>query len=79
MIDSADEAYWEAAGGEDLEQFGEFVHIDKMAREYNYTHSEAFELSWSEFITIIVLSRRREVVEHRFSEIKRKANESNKR
>ena len=61
-----------------MQQFGEFTHIDKMAREYNYTHDQAFDLSWSEFMTILVLNRRRESVEYKFSELKKAANATNR-
>jgi len=56
-----------------LQQFGEFVHIDRLALDYNYTHDQVFNLSWSEVMTIIVLGRRRATVEQRFYDIKRAA------
>ena len=70
VVDPANEVYWDAAGGADLQQFGQFVHIDRLALDYNYTHEQAFDLSWSEVMTIIVLGRRRDVVDYRYQEIK---------
>lgn len=61
-----------------MAQFGEFIHIDKMAMKYNYTHDDAFNLTWAEFMTILVLNRKREGVESRFLDIKRKSNDRNK-
>ncbi len=69
--------YWEAAGGADLNGYGDFANIDHIALVYNYTHAEAFSLSWSELMTIIVLGRRRAAVEYRYHELR--ANESHSR
>ena len=43
--------------GDSLEKYGEFVIIDTICLNYNYTHEQVFNLSWSEVMTIIALNK----------------------
>ena len=71
-------AYWDMAGGERLNKYGDFAYIDQIASSYNYTHEEVFLLSWDEVLTIIVYNREKNYVEQTAQTLKRQANERNK-
>ncbi len=43
--------------GDRLDKYGEFVVLDTLCLNYNYTHEQAFHLSWSEVMTIIALNK----------------------
>ncbi len=45
--------------------------IDKIAKDYNYTHDEVFDLTWREAYTIHALTLERNYVESRAGELKR--------
>ena len=56
-----------------MDKYGEFVLIDKLARDYAYTHDEAFDLSWRQAYTIICLGREQSYIEYKSSELKRES------
>ncbi len=43
--------------GDRLDKYGEFLVIDTLCLNYNYTHEQAFNLSWSEVMTIIAINK----------------------
>ena len=63
--------------GDRMDKFGEFVLIDTMCLNYNYTHEEVFNLSWSEVMFIIVLGREKASIEAEVQKLMQR--ESNKR
>lgn len=54
-------------------KYGEFAMIDKIAKDYAYTHDEVFDLSWREVFTIIALNSERAYIEARAGKLKREA------
>ena len=60
-----------------MAKFGEFTLIDTMCLNYNYTHEQAFNLSWSEFMTIIALGREKAYIEAEVQKLMQR--ESNRR
>lgn len=56
-----------------MDKYKEFPMIDTLARNYGYTHAEAFNLSWREAYTIIALNRETAYIEAMAQEMKRKA------
>ena len=62
--------YWEMAGSERLEKFGEFAHIDSLAKTYGYSHEQVFKLSWSEVMTFIYYNKEYSYVESVAHDIK---------
>jgi hypothetical protein len=65
------QVFWEVAGGERLDKYADFLFIDRIAQQYNYTHEQVFLLSWDEVLTIIVLNREREYIEYTAQTLKR--------
>lgn len=59
-----------------MKKYGEFVLIDHLATKYNYTHQDAFELSWRTAYTIAALGREQAYVESVATEMKRKADQN---
>jgi len=56
--------------GDRLKKYGEFLMLDKIAKDYGYTHAEVFKLSWREAYTIHALNLERSYIEARTSELK---------
>jgi hypothetical protein len=73
ISDDKMQLYWEMAGGERLAKYGDFLFIDQIANQYNYTHQEVFLLTWDEVLTIIVLNREKSYTEHLAHSLKRAA------
>lgn len=66
-------SYYNIAGSERLEKWGEWVLIDSLAKTYNYTHDQVFALSWSEAMTMIAYNREAAYVENKAVEIRNAA------
>jgi len=56
-----------------MDKYGEFIIIDKLAKDYGYTHDEAFNLSWRQAYTIIALNREQAYIEYKSAELKRES------
>jgi len=69
--------YYQLVAGDRFKKYGEFMLLDRIAKDYNYTHDEVFDLSWREAYTIHALTLERNYVEGRASQMKR-THESNK-
>ena len=54
-----------------MKKYGEFAMLDKIAKDYNYTHDQVFDLSWREVITILALNNERAYIESRAGKMKR--------
>jgi len=61
-----------------MKKYGEFVLIDSLAKTYNYTHDQAFDLSWREAYTMLALNREQKYIEAKAGEIKRAADKVSK-
>jgi hypothetical protein len=68
--------FWDLAGGDRLNKYGNFAQIDAVAKQYSYTHEQVFWLSWHEVMNIISFNRESMYVELTAQEIKRKDNEA---
>lgn len=60
----------EVVSGDMMNKFGEFTVINKLARDYNYTHAEAFDLPWRVAYTILALDKTQGYIEYRAQELK---------
>jgi len=56
--------------GDRLNKYGEFIIIDKIAKEYGYSHDDVFNLSWREVYTIVALSREQAYIEAKATRLK---------
>ena len=63
--------------GDSLEKYGEFVIIDTICLNYNYTHEQLFNLSWSEVMTIIALNKDKSYIDSELHRVNMKQSESN--
>ena len=63
--------------GDSLEKYGEFVIIDTICLNYNYTHEQVFNLSWSEVMTIIALNKDKSYIDSELYRVNMKQSESN--
>lgn len=59
--------YYKVVAGDRLEKYGEFPLIDKLAKEYNYTHEQAYNLPWRVAYTIMALGRETSYIENEAS------------
>ncbi len=56
-----------------MKKYGEFTLVDRIAKEYNYTHDQVFDLSWREAYTIIALGNERQYIESRAMALKQQS------
>ena len=56
--------YWNAAAGDKFDKFGNFGILNKLAKDYNYTHAEVFDLSWRLAYTIMAYDKTQNYVEY---------------
>jgi len=63
--------------GDSLDKYGEFVIIDTICLNYNYTHEQVFNLSWSEVMTIIALNKDKSYIDSELHRANMKQSESN--
>ena len=54
-----------------MNKYGEFAMLDKIAKEYGYSHDQVFNLSWREAYTITALNAERSYIEAKAGEMKR--------
>jgi len=52
--------------------------VDKIAKDYGYTHEQVFNLSYREAYTIIALNREQFYIEQKTSELKRESEKQSK-
>ena len=64
--------YYKLASGDRFKKYGEFMLLDRIARDYRYSHDEVFNLSWREAYTIHALGLERNYVESKAGEMKRR-------
>ncbi len=70
-INETADHFWKLVAGQRMEKYGEFVFIDRIAKEYKYTHDQVFNMSWREVYTILALNREQGYIEHKVDELKR--------
>ena len=61
-----------------MKKYGEFILVDSLAKTYNYTHDEVFNLSWREAYTMIALNREQKYIDAKAGEMKRAADKVSK-
>ena len=65
--------------GDNLDKYGQFVIIDTICLNYNYTHEQVFMLSWSEVMTIIALNKDKAYIDAELHKANMKQSESHSR
>jgi hypothetical protein len=60
--------------GDKLNKYGDFTIVNKLAKDYNYTHEDAFNLSWRVAFTILALDKEQLYIETRAAEMAREKN-----
>jgi len=75
VFDMENQSYWEMEGAR-LDKYGEFAHIDVLAKMYNYTHDQVFNLSWSEAMTMLAYNKESSFVEQKVNQIQQAADKS---
>jgi hypothetical protein len=68
--------YHKAAAGDKFDKFGEFGIVNRIAKDYGYTHAEVFDLSWRLAYTIMSYDKTQSYVE--FTATKNKSDDENR-
>ena len=70
---------YKTIAGDRMSKYGEFVIIDTICLNYNYTHEQVFNLSWSEVMTIIALNKDKSYIDGEMHKANMIQSESNRR
>lgn len=62
--------------GSRMDKYGEFPIVNKLAKEYAYTHDQVFNLSWREAYTILALDKEQRYIEYMATNMKSEANKN---